>query len=160
MVKEFENVTTGVISLINEWQPVLEQLPEEIICNRKNHQNRSIKQILGHMIDSASNNTHRIVHFHYQDNPVVFPDYANLGNNDRWINIQNYQDEDRNVIIQLWKYSNIHLMHVIGNVDSDKLDNEWINAIGLKVSLREMIVDYLRHFKLHISEINELINSR
>lgn len=63
-------------------------------------------------------------------------------------------------LIQLWKYSNLHIVHVINNVSEDKLDNVWINAIGQSISLRATIIDYLRHFKLHLSEINELIESK
>ena len=93
----------------------------------------------------------------YQESPLIYPDYANLGNNDRWIAIQSYQSEDWNNLIQLWKYATIHLVHVIRNVNIAKLDNEWISALGENVSLKSMIIDYLRHFKLHLDEINELI---
>jgi len=153
-----DQIINPLLTLINEWEPVLAGLPEEVICNRQNDQGRTIKQILGHMIDSASNNTHRIVHLQYDKIPSSFPDYANLGNNDRWIKIQNYQAEEWATLIQLWRYSNIHLVHVIRNVNHDALENEWISALGMRVSLRDMITDYLRHFKLHLSEINELIN--
>jgi len=144
--------------LIDEWEPKLTRLSGEVISERKNSQNRTIKQIVGHMIDSASNNTHRIVHLQYQPSPLIYPDYANLGNNDRWIAIQNYQEEKWNNLIQLWKYSNIHIVHVIQNVNIDKLENEWITALNKNVSLKAMIIDYLRHFKLHLNEIDELIN--
>ena len=30
--------------------------------------------------------------------------------------------------------------------------------IEIKVKLKEMVLDYLRHFKLHLDEISELIN--
>lgn len=159
-MNEFAEVNQELIRLINEWEPILSNLPEDVITKRRNHQNRTIKQILGHMIDSASNNTHRIIHLQYQPNPLIFPDYANLGNNDRWIAIQNYQDENWDHMIQLWKYSNLHIVHVINNVSKDKLDNVWINALNKAISLREMIIDYLRHFKLHLNEINDLIQNK
>ena len=111
------------------------------------------------MIDSASNNTHRMIHLQYQQSPLIYPDYANFGNNDRWIAIQNYQDEEWDVLVQLWKYSNIHIAHVIRNVSIDKLDNEWTTALNENVSLKAMILDYLGHFKLHLNEINELIET-
>lgn len=160
MIKEFEPITLGLIALIDEWEPKLAGLSDEVVSERRNAQNRTIKQIVGHMIDSASNNTHRIIHLQYQPSPLIFPDYANLGNNDRWIAIQNYQEETWNDLIQLWKYSNIHIAHVIRNVNVDKLDNEWISALNKNVSLKAMITDYLRHFTLHLSEIDELINKR
>ncbi len=160
MIKEFEPITLGLIALIDEWEPKLAGLSDEVVSERRNAQNRTIKQIVGHMIDSASNNTHRIIHLQYQPSPLIFPDYANLGNNDRWIAIQNYQEETWNDLIQLWKYSNIHIAHVIRNVNVDKLDNEWISALNKNVSLKAMITDYLRHYTLHLSEIDELINKR
>jgi len=65
MIKEFEPVTAGIINLTEEWEPKLLGLRDEVITDRRNSQNRTIKQILGHTIDSASNNTHRNFHFHY-----------------------------------------------------------------------------------------------
>lgn len=158
-MNEFEANNQELLRLIDEWEPILSRLPEDVLKERRNRQNRTVKQILGHMIDSASNNTHRIIHLQYQASPLSFPDYANLGNNDRWIAIQNYQDEDWNNMIQLWKYSNLHIVHVIRNVSEDKLDNVWINALNQEISLRAMIIDYLRHFKLHLCEIAELIKT-
>ena len=145
--------------MVAEWEPKLAALSDDVIANRRNGQNRTIKQIVGHLVDSASNNTHRIIHLQYQPSPLIFPDYANLGNNDRWIAIQNYQDEDWNHLVQLWKYTNIHIAHVIEQVNPEKLDQEWMSALDERVSLKTMILDYLRHFKLHLSEIGELINS-
>jgi hypothetical protein len=158
MIKEFEPITQEILALINEWEPILSKLKNEVIAERRNNQNRTIKQIIGHLIDSASNNTHRIVHLQYQPSPLIYPDYANLGNNDRWIAIQNYQMEKWDDLIKLWKYSNIHIVHVIQNVNIDKVDNEWITALNKNVSLKAMIIDYLRHLKLHLSEIDEIIN--
>ncbi|MGE5415722.1 MAG: DinB family protein [Acidobacteriota bacterium] len=155
---EFERNNQELLSLIEEWEPKLLSLSEDIIAKVHNSQNRTIKQIVGHLVDSASNNTHRIVHMQYQPSPLIFPDYANLGNNDRWIAIQNYQAEDWHTLVQLWKYSNVHITHVINNVNEAKLSNEWTTALNKNVSLKAMIIDYLRHFKLHLSEIDELIN--
>lgn len=156
-MEEFKNNNRELLSLDALWEPKLLAIPEDIISHRRNSQNRTIKQIVGHMADSASNNTHRIIHMQYQPSPLVFPDYANLGNNDRWIAIQNYQDENWDDIVQLWKFSNIHIAHVINNVRRDKLENEWITALHNRVTLKAMIIDYLRHFKLHLGEIDELI---
>jgi hypothetical protein len=152
-------ITSEIISLTEEWEPKLASLTEEIISQRRNSQNRTVRQILGHLSDSASNNIHRIVHLQYQSSPLVFPNYASFGNNDRWIAIQDYQNEDWYSLIQLWKYSLSHLCHVIKNVDVTKLENEWISGPDKRITLKSMIVDFSRHLKLHLSEINELINA-
>jgi len=157
-MKETSEITAEITSLTEKWEAKLHQLSGEIITHRRNSQKRTIKQILGHLIDSTSNNTHRVVHLQYQESPFSFPNYATFGNNDRWIAIQNYQDEDWNNMIQLWKYSLLHFCHVINNLNDDKLENEWISGPGKNITLRTMILDFPRHLKLHLDEINDLIN--
>ena len=159
-MKETSQITLEICAQIDKWVPKLTSLPEEIISEPRNNQQRNIKQILGHLIDSTSNNTHRVVHLQYQDNPFSFPNYATFGNNDRWIAIQNYESADWNNMIQLWKYSLLHYCHVINNVNDQKLENEWISGPEIKISLRTMIVDFPRHLKLHLDEISDLIKSQ
>jgi len=153
----FESICQTILQYVEVWEPRLLALSEEIISDRKNNQDRSTRQILGHLFDSASNNTHRIVHLQYRENPMSFPNYATEGNNDRWIAIQDYQHEDWANLIQLWKYANLHLVHVIRNVDGAKLENQWISGESKLISLQGMIEYYLPHFELHLKEMEELI---
>lgn len=157
-MKEASQITLEICTLIDKWLPKRTSLPEKTISGPRNSQNRNIKQILGHLIDSTSNNTHRVVHLHYQDSPFSFPNYATSGNNDRWIAIQNYKVEDWNNMIQLWKYSLLHYCHVIKNVNDQKLENEWISGPEKNITLFTMIFDFPGHLKLHLEEINDLIN--
>jgi hypothetical protein len=156
---ETVSITNEIRALTEEWEPKLAGLSDDIISQRRNSQNRTIKQILGHLVDSTSNNTHRIVHLHYQQSPLIFPNYATFGNNDRWIAIQDYLNEDWFNLIQLWKYSLIHYCHLVKNIKDDKLNNEWISGPGKKITMESMVVDFPRHLKLHLDEINELINN-
>jgi len=155
----FESNNLEMLSLIGQWEPKLLALPEEIITRRRNSQNRNIKQIVGHMADSASNNTHRVIHLQYRPIPLDYPDYANLGNNDRWIAIQNFEAENWPNLVAYWKYANLHFIHVVRNINPEKLENVWISALNQSISLRSMVSDYLRHFQLHLREIDELINN-
>lgn len=68
------------------------------------------------------------------------------------------KEEEWQNLVQLCKYSNTHIIHVINNLNIDKLNNVWITTLNTTVSLKAMIIDYLRHFKLHLSEIDDLIN--
>ena len=160
MSNSFDQICVELRILITDWEQKLNSLPEDISFGRRNKQQRTIREIVGHMIDSASNNTHRIVHMQYQESPVSYPDYANLGNNDRWIAIQNYLEEDWDLLVKLWASANSHIVHVINQVDEAKLQQVWISALGEKVSLQEMILDYPRHFRLHLQEIDELIETK
>lgn len=153
-------ITSEIQSIIKDWEPKLVSIPVRTVTEPRNSQNRSVKQILGHLIDSTSNNTHRVVHLQYQPSPFAFPNYATFGNNDRWIAIQNYQEEDWYNMIQLWKYSLLHFCHVINNVNDDKLENDWIAGPERNITLRIMIIDFPKHLKLHLTEIDELINAQ
>ncbi|MGV8138174.1 MAG: hypothetical protein AB2L20_23440 [Mangrovibacterium sp.] len=59
--------------------------------------------------------------------------------------------------MQHWKYANLHVAHVIGNIREDKLNNQWIAGPGQLVSLKEMTTDYLRYLDLHLGEIAEIL---
>jgi hypothetical protein len=154
----FESISHELLQLIKEWEDKLLALPEDILNNRRNSQDRTIKQIVGHMCDSATNNTHRVVHLQYQASPLTYPNYATFGNNDRWIAIQNYQEEDWKNLVKLWKYLNKHYAYIIQFIDSEKLKNIWLGGEGYEISLEEMVTDFPRHFKLHLQEIQELID--
>lgn len=149
-------VADEIREIIAAEEVYLSSLDRDTVSTKFNVQNRSIKQIVGHLIDSASNNLHRIVHLQYNETPLVFPNYASNGNNDRWIATQNYQEEDWNLLVQLLKYSNLHIAYVIEQIATKKMDNKWIASPGNEVSLKEMIMDYPRHLKLHIGEIKDL----
>lgn len=152
-----QQVQNDITALIHTWEPRLSAIDRDILNSRRNGQNRTIKQIIGHLIDSASNNLHRTVHLQYRQSPLQFPDYANLGMNDRWIAVQNYQAEEWTLLVQHWKFSNLHLAHVIGQIDRAALGNIWVSALGENISLFDMVVDYPRHFTLHLREIAELL---
>ena len=154
---KFKQVNNEIHHIINKWEVILNGLSHQTITTYKNKQNRTIKQILGHLIDSATNNIHRIIHLQYQNTPYRFPDYACNGNNDRWISIQNYQEAAWCNLIEHWKYSNFHLCHIINNVNESMLDNSWISGTEEQVTLEDMILDYIVHMKLHINEIQYLI---
>jgi hypothetical protein len=150
----FTTTISGIQTAIATWEPVLIDLPDEVIMNKRNKQNRTIKQILGHMIDSASNNHQRMVRLQY-NSELVFPDYRQ--DNDLWIALQDYQNADWQELIQLWKFFNLHIIQVIKTVDPTKLENFWCDFEGAKVTLQQMIEGYLWHLELHLNEIQQLI---
>ena len=152
---EFSTITKGIQTFIDTWEQQLIDLPVDKISNRRNKQNRTIKQILGHLIDSAANNHQRMVRLQYTAK-LQFPDYQQ--DNDLWIALQDYENADWFTLIQLWKYYNLHMIQVIKSVDMSKLDNSWQSFDGATVTLRQMIEGYLGHIELHFNEIQELID--
>lgn len=164
----FNNSIEDIQNILYREEPILRSLSEEIITTRFNHQNRSIKMLIGHLIDSASNNHQRMVRLQYaprcgQSMPnteiglLVFPDYTQ--DNDLWLQLQDYQHEDWDTLLSLWKYYNLHICQVIRAVDVKKLNNYWLDYEGNRVTLQNMIEGYTNHLNLHLGQIHELISS-
>jgi hypothetical protein len=154
---DINKITDEILNFINSWEQKLNALPEDVITNRQNTQNRTIKEILGHLVDSASNNHQRMVRLQY--NPKLdFPDYQQ--NNDLWIRLQDYRHAEWNDLVGLWKYYNLHIIRVMRSVNHDSLSHTWENFQGNTVTLQQMIEDYIEHTHLHFNEIHELIKSR
>src|SRR5690606_13003807 len=99
-------ITGEILDVINKWEPKLAALPEDVITGRRNSQGRTIKEILGHLVDSASNNHQRMVRLQYIPN-LDFPDYQQ--DNDLWIRLQDYQHAEWHDLTGLWKYYNLHI---------------------------------------------------
>ena len=153
---DFIPITDGIKKVIEAEESFLRGLPVEVITLRRNKQSRTVKQILGHLIDSASNNHQRMVRLQYSKDLLFFPDYRQ--DNDLWIALQDYQNADWENLIQLWKFYNLHIIQVIKSVDLTKLDSFWCDFEGTNVTLKEMIEGYLDRLYLHINEIKDLAN--
>jgi len=152
----FSNLTDNLRQSVNEWEKKLLKLDEKVFSEIKNQHGRTIKQTLGLLIDYASNNHQRIVRLQYNQS-LIFPDYNHY--NDTWLNIQHYQDEEKTIIIQLWKYFNLHLAYIIDNVDEFELNNSWLDGENELLTLTDIINGYFSFFKLHLAEIQHVITS-
>ena len=108
-------------------------------------------EILGHLVDSASNNHQRFVRVQYVAD-YWGPEYLQ----DDWVRIQAYNNRDWCEIVELWKYYNLHLADIIKRIPDDKL--KVMFRIGSKdpVSLEFVANDYLRHLKHHLGQIGIL----
>ncbi|MDD6253658.1 MAG: DinB family protein [Candidatus Cryptobacteroides sp.] len=162
----YSKVTDEILAIVNIEEPILRSLSEDVITTRFNHQNRSIKMLLGHLVDSASNNQQRMVRLQYaprvghcipdgERGLLVFPDYTQ--DNDLWIHLQDYQREDWDTLVSLWKFFNLHVAHIINAVDRTKLSSYWLDYEGHQVTLNDMILGYTDHLRLHIGQIHELM---
>jgi DinB superfamily len=108
----------------------------------------SRKQILGHLIDSASNNHQRFVRAQISDNPSL-PGYEQT----LWVDAQGYQTESWEELVALWRSYNLHLLHVISAIPEEKLINRCTVAGGEPVTLKFLAEDYVRHLKHHLAQI-------
>jgi hypothetical protein len=149
-----QKASRKIEELISGWESILLNLTEEQITLKRNRQNRNIKQIVGHLIDSSVNNHHRIVRLQYLKR-LCFPDYQ--PDNDTWIEIQNYENRDWKTLVQFWKQYGLHISYIMRQVNAKDLDNLWTDGFIKPLTLENIIVGFPEHFQLHLNEIKELI---
>jgi hypothetical protein len=108
----------------------------------------SRRQVIGHLIDSASNNHQRFVRAMLAD-ALEFPGYDQAGN----VRVQAVQGVDWELLVSLWASYNRYLAHVIGKLPEDKLDTVCRIGGGEAVTLRFLATDYVEHLLHHLGQI-------
>jgi DinB superfamily len=108
----------------------------------------SRKQVIGHLIDSASNNHQRFVRAMLAD-ALEFPRYDQAGN----VRVQAVQEADWLLLVSLWASYNRYLAHILAQLPEDKLETVCRIGRGEPVTLRFLAEDYLAHLLHHLRQI-------
>jgi hypothetical protein len=108
----------------------------------------SRKQVLGHLIDSASNNHQRFVRLILYDS-IEFPDYEQ----EKWVEAQAYQQRPWSELLWLWTTYNEHIAHIMASVPEESLSHHCRTGSSDAVTLDFLMRDYVRHLKHHISSL-------
>jgi hypothetical protein len=104
----------------------------------------SRKQVLGHLIDSASNNHQRFVRASLQGS-LEFPPY----DQDGCVRVQAVQSAPWPLLVTLWMNYNQYLAHVIAHLPADKLEAQCRIGENEPVTLKSLAEDYLTHLLHH-----------
>ena len=140
-LQQFEQVLNGALQRLTR---ISEARSEEHLSPGK----WSRKEILGHLIDSASNNHQRFVRTQLASE-VSFPGYAQT----QWVETQGYQSESWENLIQLWAGFNRHMLHLISHIPEERAYNHCVVGAGPPVTLRFLVEDYIRHLEHHLAQI-------
>ena len=119
----------------------------------------SPKEVIGHLIDSASNNHQRFVRAQFKDD-LVFDGYAQ----EDWIRAQRYNEEPWPLLVGLWRHYNLHLAHVMRHAPEAKRAavraRHNFQQIGFAPvsadepsTLEHLMLDYIDHLKSHLRQI-------
>ncbi len=120
----------------------------------------SPKQVVGHLVDSASNNHGRFVRAALGD-PMVFAGY----DQDRWVEVQRYADAPWPALLELWVALNLHLARVVDAVPAEACERPraehnlheiaWESPrAGEPVTLAFFLRDYVHHLQHHLRQID------
>ncbi len=114
----------------------------------------SRKQVIGHLIDSASNNHQRFVRATLQGS-LEFPGY----DQDGCVRVQAVQNAPWPLLVSIWTDYNLYLAHVIANLPADKLKAHCQIGEDEPVTLRFLAEDYLTHLLHHLGQIGAAAQS-
>ena len=115
----------------------------------------SRKQLLGHLIDSASNNHQRFVRAALQGS-LEFPGYEQQ----QWVRVQAVEEAPWPVLVALWASYNRYLAHVVAHLPAAQLEAPCRIGSGEPVTLRFLADDYLRQLLHHLTQIGAVAPAR
>ena len=119
----------------------------------------SAKEILGHLVDSASNNHQRFVRAQFTDD-LVCDGY----DQDVWVATQHYREAPWSELVSLWSSFNLHLARVIEGLPAEvrsrprakhNLDEIAFRPVPPEQSttLDYFMADYVEHLRHHLAQI-------
>lgn len=128
----------------------LRAIPEEIFSLKPSPDKWSYKEIMGHLVDSATNNHHRFIRAQFEENPMI------LYQQEEWNEHGYYQQLDRQHIISFWALYNQHIVEVISHTPAHLLERTCLMGDGGTYSIAWLFDDYVRHMEHHFRQIPEL----
>lgn len=119
----------------------------------------SAREIIGHLVDSASNNHQRFVRGQFQDD-LIFAGYAQ----DAWVAAGRYQDAPWEELVTLWRTFNLQIARVMEGVPEEvrlrprmrhNLDQIGFATVaqGQPATLDHLMRDYVTHLEHHLRQI-------
>jgi hypothetical protein len=113
------------------------------------------KQIIGHLLDSASNNRHRFVGAAI-DGAYSGPQYGQ----DAWVAAHGYAEQTWETLLRWWQAEHEILAAVVDRIPEGRLHASCIVGGEAPVSLRFLIEDYLRHQRHHLAQLKSCGNAK
>jgi hypothetical protein len=145
---DFRQVADQVTRVLDESASDLQALSEKKAGEPRAPGKWSRKEILGHLIDSASNNHQRFVRA-VQGRGGDFPGY----DQDSCVKVQRPGDLSLAAILNLWSGYNRFLAHVLSVLPNDALGYTVRVGSNPPGTLLWLAADYVEHLKHHLNQV-------
>lgn len=134
--------------LISIIPPLLIDIEDDKLSKKKSPEKWSKKEIIGHLIDSATNNHQRFVLAQFEVKPQIVYDQ------DNWNRFNYYQQLDKHHIVSFWTIYNQHLLEILKRIPDESLKLEcWVG--NKLLTLDYLITDYIDHLEHHLKQVVE-----
>ncbi len=126
---------------------LLNIIPEDEFKFKAKPEKWSKQEILGHLIDSASNNHQRFIRIQFEENPKIIYDQNN------WNKYNNWNALNKGHVIRFWEVYNRQLIELISIIPPENLIRTGITNEVQPVTLNWLIDDYVVHLEHHMRQI-------
>lgn len=134
--------------LVQTIPPVLEQLGEDVLSEKPSPEKWSKKEIIGHLIDSATNNHQRFVRGQFETNPEISYDQ------NQWNRYNFYQEIDSQLLIHFWVVYHQHLIEICKRIPEGALQRN-VRVGDQLLTLEFLINDYVTHLEHHLRQLTD-----
>ena len=134
--------------VVDAASPRLTQIDDSESARQPSAEKWSRKQVLGHLIDSASNNHQRFIRAQLSEE-LAFPGYDQEG----WVQAQRYDGESWADMVAAWSSFNRHLAHVISSIPEEAAGRRCAIGDNPSVTLAFLASDYVDHLEHHLGQI-------
>lgn len=134
---------------IEKYYMLLKDVKEVDFSTKPNPEKWSKQEELGHLIDSAQNNIQRFIRVQYEDNVHI------RYNPDNWVAMNDYQNCNKNNLIELWYLLNKQIITILEKMPLDKYDALMsfdVNPANKNTTLF-IAEDYVIHLAHHLESI-------
>ncbi len=128
---------------------LLKDVKEVDFSTKPNPEKWSKLEELGHLIDSAQNNIQRFIRVQYEENVHI------RYNPDNWVAMNNYQNSEKNNLIELWYLLNKQIVTILEKMPADKYEALMsfnVNPANKNTTLF-IAEDYVQHLTHHLDSI-------
>lgn len=144
----FDVVANELTRVIDDAAQLLRAIPDEAASRKPKPETWSLKEILGHLIDSAANNHQRFVRAQLATE-LSFPGYEQ----NAWVLSQDYQGRPWAQLVDLWFHYNYHLAHVIRRIPNAAVGTPIRIGDNQSLTLNSLAEDYVAHLRHHLEQI-------
>ena len=147
-MEKFSDISQRLSATLDEAVPMLHKIAEEQAATKPQPKKWSKKEIIGHLLDSASNNHQRFVRAAIQGK-LDFPAY----DQDPLVALERFQEMRWPDLLQFWEGYNRFLAHVIAGLPQAKAATQCVITGHDPVTLEWLTSDYVEHLKHHLNQI-------
>ena len=142
------SIATELETLIDKYFSQLSSVNEDDLTFKPSPTKWSKKELIGHLIDSAQNNTRRFIVAQYEENPTIKYDQ------DKWVALNNYQQWNTKDLVELWYRLNKQMVSVLKNISGET--SQRICNTGASYTIEWLAQDYIKHLKHHMHPVLNL----